>query len=315
MLTSFFGKSNPINFLILSLFILFGFIGHFIITQPIGYNWGVILNYSACLIICVFSMLLVDFIIRKNALTRLNTFGILFFTCFLFMFPAMLLDKSILISNLILLLAFRRILSLKTERNLEKKILDASIWISIAALFYTYSILYFVILFASIFRKTHTTYKHLLIPFVGFLSVFICLTAYNSLVNGSFDWFYQIELGISKDFSAYNSFEIIIPLSLFLSLLIWAGIHRIYKLPTIPKKWRPNYLLMLLIAAASIIVVLSSPQKTGAELVFLIAPTAIIVANYIEESDSRHKKGNDNKWFKEGLLWLVIVLPIVLMIS
>jgi hypothetical protein len=72
---------------------------------------------------------------------------------------------------------------------------------------------------------------------------------------------------------------------------------------------------MLLIGVASIIVVLSSPQKTGAELVFLIAPTSIIVANYIEESDSKPQKGNDSKWFKEGILWLVIVLPIVIMIS
>lgn len=315
MLTNFFGKSNPINFLILSLFMFFGFIGHFIIKQPMVYSWGVIINNLLCLVLCVFSMLLVDFIIRKNALTRLNTYGILFFTCFLFMFPVILLEKNILISNLILLLAFRRILSLKTERNLEKKILDASIWISISTLFYSYSIFYFIVLFASILRKKHTSYKHLFIPFVGLLSVFICLTAYYYLVNGSFDWFYKIELGISEDFSAYNSFDIIIPLSLFLSLLIWAGIHRVYKLPTIPKKWRPNYLLMLLIATASIFVVLASPQKTGAELVFLITPTSIIVANYIEEKVTKYQKGTDSKWFKEGLLWLVIILPLVLMIS
>lgn len=313
MLTNFFGKSSPINFLVLGIFILIGFIGHGIRMPFQSITWGFVANYSICFIICVFSMLLLDFIIRKNALTRTNTFGILFFSSFLLMFPKVFIEWDILISHLMILLAFRRILSLKTERNLEKKILDASIWISVASFIYAYSILYFVILFASITRKTHTTYKHILIPFVGLFSVLVCFTAYHYLMNGSFAWFYDMDWSISKDFSSYNSLEIVIPLSLFLSLLVWALGHRLYKLPTVPKKWRPNYLLIVLIISVSIFVAIGSPEKNSAELIFLIAPSAIIVANYIEEKGATFQKKIENKLFKEILLWIVIVLPIALM--
>ena len=315
MLTNFFGKSNPINFLVLSLFILIGFAGYGLSSPPKNVTFGFIVNYSISFLICVFSMLLVDFIIRKNALTRTNTFGIFFFSCFLLMFPKILLDVEILISNLIILLALRRILSLKSERNLEKKILDASLWISLASLIYIYSILYFVILFVSIIRKKHTTYKHILIPVIGFFGVFICYTSYHLIANGSFDWYYRIDWSIGKDFSAYNSLEIVIPISLFLSLLVWAGLHRLYKLPTVPKKWRPNYLLIVLIVMVSLFVALASPEKNSAELLFIIAPAAIMVANYMEEKGPVFQKRMENIWFKEMLVWLVIVLPIILMIS
>ncbi|PKA82903.1 hypothetical protein ATE92_1043 [Ulvibacter sp. MAR_2010_11] len=304
MLTSFFGKSNPVNYLILGIFIGLGYIIAIFTGPPIEFSLQNIVAYIFGLGLCVFTMLLVDFIIRKNDLTKPNTFGILFFSCFLIMLPIIFFDRNILLSNAFLLLALRRILSLKSEKNPEKKVLDASLWISIAAFFYVYSLLFFAVLFLAILRKKHTTYKHLLIPFVGFFGVFAIATAYNYVVFGSFNWFFEFDALINFDFSAYNSVALLIPLTILVTLIIWTSIHRLYKLASVAKKDRPNYLLMLIITAAAVLMVLASPQRTGAELLFLVSPLAIIAANYVESISEF--------WFKEVLLWLVVLLPGIL---
>ena len=59
---------------------------------------------------------------------------------------------------------------------------------------------------------------------------------------------------------------------------------------------------MLVVAFVSIAVALASPEKSGAEMLFVFAPTAIISANYLEQLNEF--------WFKEVLLWLVLLLPL-----
>jgi hypothetical protein len=304
MLTSFFGKSNPVNYLLLGIFIFLGYtIGSY---QDFLKEFSIITlaEHILGIGICIISMLLVDFIIRKNALTKANTFGILLFSCFLLMFPIIFSELDILLSNIFLLFALRRILSLKSEKNLEKKVLDASIWIAVAMFFYFYACLFFGILFIAILRKKHTTYKHLLIPFVGLAGVFTLATSYHFMVYDSFDWFLHMEKTPGLDYSTYNSAGILIPLTVVATLLVWTGVHRIFTLSSVSKKDKPNYLLLMVIASVSIVLVLTSPDKKGGEIIFLLAPTAIIVAGYIESSKEF--------WFKEMVLWLTLLLPILL---
>ena len=196
MLTSFFGKSNPVNFLLLGFFISLGFIIHVIKSEVWIFSPAFIAENLLCLLISIFSMLLVDFIIRKNALTRSNTFGIFFFSSFLLMFPAIFFELNILVANTFVLLAFRRILSLRTEKNPEKKIFDASLWITMAVLFNFYCLLYFVILLLAVVRRKHTTYKHMLIPVVGFFGVCIMIVAFRYLIYDAFNWPFDLKTAI-----------------------------------------------------------------------------------------------------------------------
>jgi len=313
MLTSFFGKSNPVNYLILGAFIIAGFLlgaisGSSIIITPI-----LLLEHGFFIVLSVLSMLLLDFVIRKNNLTKNNTFAILFFTCFLVMLPIIFLQHKILFANAFLLLAFRRIMSLRSDKNSSKKILDASIWITVASLFYFWSLLFLIPLFIAVIQKPNTNYKQILIPFVGFFGVLIIYTAYQLLVNDSFFWFANWQGNISFDFSKYNSASVLAPITVILALYIWAGVYRILKLSTIPLKERPNYLLLLYLSITALFVALAGPEKTGAEILFILAPIAIIVTNYIEnfETERYVEKDVAEFWFKEMMLWLVVVLPFV----
>lgn len=313
MLTSFFGKSNPINFLILGAFIIVGYLfgaisGSSIIITPFS-----LLNHGFFIVLSVLSMLLLDFIIRKNHLTKNNTFAILFFTCFLVMLPVIFLQHKILLANAFLLLAFRRIMSLRSDKNSSKKILDASIWITVASLFYFWSLLFFIPLFIAVLQKPNTNYKQILIPFTGFVAVLMINTAYQLVVNDSLLWFVKWQDAISFDFSRYNSAAVLVPITVILAFYIWAGIYRVLKLSMVPLKERPNYLLLLYLSITALFVALAGPEKTGAEILFILAPIAIIVTNYIEnfETERYVEKDIAEFWFKEIMLWLVVVLPFV----
>ena len=87
------------------------------------------------------------FIVTKNNLTYNNGYAALYFCLFIGLIPSCLEENSILVSNLFILLSFRRIMSLKTNSNIKKKLLDASMWICLAAIFEPWAILFFLVLF------------------------------------------------------------------------------------------------------------------------------------------------------------------------
>jgi len=47
-----------------------------------------------------------------------------------------------------------------------------------------------------------------------------------------------------------------------------------------------------------------SSEKTGGELIFILAPMAIVISVYIEK--------RSEIWFREILLWVFVLLPILL---
>ncbi|MFT5648253.1 MAG: hypothetical protein ACI976_002952 [Aureispira sp.] len=306
MLTSFFGKSNPINYLILAVLVFVGYFASIFKLEKTDLEWSSWLENIGFAITTVFLMLLLDFIIRKNHLTKNNTFGILLFSCFLLAFPAILLSQDLLAATLFLFLALRRILSFRSEKNIEKKILDASIWITFASFFYFWSLLFFLVLYFAMFRRRDINYKQLLIPTVGFAVMFILAICYYLLVSDSFAWLTEWRLATSFDFSAYNQINVLLPITVIIALLIWSGIARFANLASLQKKDRPNAIVILVSAVVSFIVALASPEKTGAEALFIFGPLVIIITNYIEIKKEF--------WFKEVLLWLVVLLPIIVFI-
>lgn len=303
MLTSFFGKSNPINYLILAILILGGCSVFIFKLEKNEFTWSSSLENIGFAILTVFLMLLLDFIIRKNNLTKNNNFGILLFSCFLLALPMIFLSQHILVATLFLFLALRRILSFRSEKHIEKKILDASIWITLASFFYFWSLLFFLLLYFAVLRRRDTTVKEMLIPIVGFTAMFLMSMCYYLLVSNSFAWLTEWRLPASFDFSAYNQLPVLLPITLIFALLIWSSIARLANLRHLQKKDRPNAIVILLSVLLTLVIGSASNEKTGAEMLFVFGPLVIIISNYIEI-----KKGF---WFKELILLLAVLLPIV----
>ncbi|MGJ8665387.1 MAG: DUF6427 family protein [Patiriisocius sp.] len=306
MLASFFGKSSPINYVILSVIICLGYLAFVFNNDYWTFTLENVGGSMLLLTLFIFMLLLVDFIIRKNDVTGNNTFAIFIFTCFLLMVPSIFGEAKTVLASTFLLLATRRILSLKTGKNIEKKLFDAGMYITIASLFYFWSILFFVALFIAIVRLANTSFRLLFLPLISLLSVFSIVTVFYLLKDDSFSWISNWPEASSFNFKAYNKMAMLIPLTMLLSLLLWMGTSRFFQISSLKKKEKPAGFMMLIIAIVTIFVSVLSPQKNGAELLFLFFPVATFTTNYIES-----KKTKERFIFNEILLWVLLLLAIV----
>ena len=307
MLTSFFGKSNPINFLLVGVFVLI--IGglHYSLNPESTFNASEIIVLLGVIALLVFSMLLLDFIIRKNSLTLLNSFGIFLFTCSAAMLAPMFSQPAIVLANLCLLLAFRRMFSLQSQKNTEVKILDASIWIGVASIFYFWSILLILLLYFALFFIPNRSIRYYLIPPIGGIGLLLIAGAYQVLAKQSFDQLLRWPDGISFNFSSYANWEFMVFITFLLVLSVWTLFPKIADLTKGPRKERPNKLIQICALGVCLVIATVSPEKTGAELLFIVAPASIIISSYIEK--------RSDLWFKEILLWAFLLLPIAFLIG
>jgi len=257
------------------------------------------------ILLSTFLILLLDFIIRKNKLTAINTYAIFIFGCFLLMIPHHISDGNIVLANLFLLLAFRRILSIQSDKNINKKIFDSAIWITAASLFYFWSILFFIALFTSIaLKKTNKNYRYFLIPFAGVLTVLILVSTFNAFYDQDVFWFVHLKPSYSFYLNEYDSNGSIF-MALFMAITtIWAIIRSISKYPKLSKKLKPNHILLVLILFIGLTISLSATEKKGLEFFFLFFPLSILLTNSFESIKM--------KWMKELILWSILIAPIVL---
>ncbi len=304
MLNAFFSKSKPINYLIVTIFMSVFFVSHHVFTAKTVFTWMEFAFQLAMLLLFIVSMLLLDFVARKNDLTKNNTYKIFVFALFVTMLPVTFLTTEVLISNFFILLALRRILSLKSKKDLQKKIFDAALWISVASCFYFWAILFMPLLFISILFFTGNNFKNFLIPFVGALTVIVLTNSYTLLIQNAFytplDWVGSFGF----DFTNYNHPTLLVPISLISTIILWVIAHHFIQANKRSKKYKSTANLLLIILILAIAIVIVTPLKNGSELLFIAMPFSVLTTNYIE--------GQKEKAFKEVLLWLLFLTPFTL---
>lgn len=309
MLTSFLKNSRPGNLLLLTILLILSF---FVVIFRFATEM-VIISYlikeSASGILIVFALFLFNFIIQKNKITGPSGFGIFLFTIFWLLFPTIFLSHKILIANVFLLLALRRILSLGKDSNPGKKIVDTGIWITAASLFYFWSWFFLIPMWIAIFRKPNRHYKELLMPFVGIAAVLVITTSFLILRDGSLTWFKTWVSTPTFDFQVYNQKDLLIPTTIFFGFLIWTAATKFLRFPTYSLKERPAQSFLLYLVTICTLIAFMAPTKTGAEMFFILPPAAIITAHFFEEGTAKPwmKRNKAEFWFKELLLWLLII--------
>lgn len=306
MITSFFNKSRPLYFVL----VFFTAILAFVIARISRINEGLTLDFilkQIVLLLIVFgSILLLNFIVNKNSLTNKNNYEILLFSLFLLFITQATSASNVLLSNLFVLLGLRRIISLRSPKNTKKKLFDAAFWIAIATLFYFWSILFFVLIILSLVLYTDNNVRHWIIPFLGLISVFLISNAVSIVLYDSFlGVFYQYP-EINYDFSNYNSIQYLIAITVLLSFGIWSSMFYLKNIKKKKKAFRASFKTIIIAAVIGFVIVILAPEKNGSEFLFLFAPLAIIIANYIDVIQE--------KWFKEIFLGVLILVPFVLLL-
>ena len=306
MITSFFKTTKPFHFVLVTLFSFFIFCYYRKDLILENLSLVSILQHLAIYTALIFTIAIQTFLVTKNNLTQKSSFNIVFLVLFLAIIPSTLIDNNFLLANLFVVLALRRLVSLKSNIEVKKKLFDAAIWIGIASLFYFWAILFFVLIFFAMLIYAIGHFKNWLIPFLALIVLLICATAFSILTSYSFFDISSYINTVSFDLTNYNEYDLVIGISIIITITIWALFFYIKKIKELVRVKRTSYVLILYALLIALAIVIISPEKSGAEFIFVFTPLAVISTNYLETIE--------DKWFAELFMWLLVVTVIVILV-
>lgn len=306
MITRFFSTSKPIHLVLISIFVLV----LFLVVRLGYYSQGIttiqvlkeIVLYGTTLL----SIFVLSFFVNKNNLTKKNSFKILFFSLFLASIPETIQHGNIIISNVLILFALRRIISLRSNLRIKKKLFDAAFWITLAALFYFWSILFLVLVFAGLILYSIGQVNNWIIPFTGISTIILILITYNIIVGNSLGAIAIYFDDFNLDFSNYDKPKLLVPISFILCLGLCALYFFTRILHEKSSLYKPSFIIIIIALLIGAVIIVLAPNKNGSEFIFLFAPLAIIMTNFIELMK--------NSWVAEVFIGLIVILPIVRLI-
>lgn len=311
MITSFFKTSKPIHYIIFLIVLICLFVYQRIIIVNYQGNLSNTLNEIGDLLILLASFFTLIFIVTKNNLTYNNGYAALYFCLFIGLIPSCLEENSILLSNLFILLSFRRIMSLKTNSNIKKKLLDASMWICLAAIFEPWAILFFLVLFFGMVFYSVTQIKNTMIPFCGILAVAILLTSYRLLTENAFPSVTEFLPTLRFDNTSFNNTITKTESLQFLAVVLFGILSFFGKVVLKNRLKIPSVFVILLpILIGITMVFINSNHGASRYYLFAFAPTSIILANFSETTMYR--------WLSDlviGLLLFAVLIQWSLNIS
>ena len=303
MISSFFSKAKPIHLVVVSALLLLVIVVTKMSTLTEVFSVELFFKETFLFGVCLASLFVLDFFVSKNNLTKKNSYKILMFGLFVAVLPETLLNSKLLIANLFILLALRRIISLRTSKEIKKKLFDAALWISLATLLFFWASLFYILIFMALLLHSIADVKNWIIPILGIVCVAIITASYMILIGADFQSNLQGFFDVSFDFTPLNSKRIIIATTILLSYGAWASFYFMRNIKHQLKSYKPSFILVIVSSVISLLIILVSPFKDGSEFIFLFAPLSIIMSNYLEIIPE--------KWFKESLIIVLIVVSVV----
>ena len=302
MIASVFSKTRPFNYLVIGILSLVFFVLKTISTASADATWVYYAEELGLFLLVLGSVFLTNFIALKNGLTKGNNYALLLFFVFLLFFSSVFQNKNIIISNFLLLLALRRLISLKSLLSTKEKIFDASFWILLAALFHFWSIFYIVLVFIAIILHVSKDYRNWIIPFIALLAVTILFFLVYSLLDNSLMSTLLSKTYISFDFYYFDNVYQRIALAVFTSISLFAFVLHVFDIPNKALNMQSSHKTILFSFILGVGIYVLSANKNNGSLAFCFAPLAIIGANFIEKIE--------NNWVKEIVVYSLLAFGV-----
>jgi hypothetical protein len=298
MIASVFGKTRPFNYLTIGILLFVFFITKNVIASETNVSLGYYLQEFLLFVVVFASSFLINFIALKNELTKTNNYALLLYFVFLLFFSSYFQNKNIIIANFFLLLALRRLISLKSMVSTKEKIFDASFWILIAALFHFWSLFYIVLVFIAIMLHVSRDYRNWVVPFIALVAVTLLFFLVNSFFDNSLLSSLLSKTYISFDFYYFENIYQRLAFALFTSLSLFAFVLQIFDIPNKALNMQSSHKTILFSFLLGIGIYIISANKNNGSLAFCFGPLAIIGANFIEKMES--------KWLKEIMVYALV---------
>lgn len=304
MLTRFFGTTKPFAIIVVLLYMTVGFFysNKTIFTAP--FEALAVLKLIGMWVLFVLAMFILNFISQKNNLTKSSAYRILLFAAFGLALPVALRDASVLLAGVFVLISLRRIISLHSGLHMERKIFDATFWVCLASMSYFFCWYFVIAIYLALLLYRNLVARYLFIPIVAVLSFFLIGYAIILGLDNEREILSAYASQMSLDFSSYNSAQVLITIAFLLGTLLWTIWHYVGEQRRATTSVRSRYSVILSILLVGALLIIVTPNKTGAEWYFVLPVISIIVSNYLDT--------NENLIFKESLLWLIIILPVII---
>ena len=307
MITSIFGKTKPINYIIVLTFLfLFYWLVHFSLYDRV-YRPEELLGQAFILGLLLFSIFIVNFVVKRNKITLANSYAILFYALLLVVFPETLTDNMAILSNFFVLLATRRLISMRSLKKLKFKIFDASIWIMFASLFYDWAILFLLVVFIAIYIYDPKNFRNWLAPIAAIFTVLMISSAYLVLTNNLDFLFTHYQFSIRFNVGHYLNWTSSSKLIIYMLALFILTVMAFIKLGNsgVGKIVTTRLIVFSLIIGLVLNVLISSEDLHPILLTFF--PASVLMTNYVESI----KRDN----IKEIVLIFSILIPFAVFLS
>jgi len=299
MITSLFRKSTPLNYSLVVILLLFCFFMY----QFHDTNIANTLSLKAAILAVLLGLLfVVNFIVKKNGLTKNSSYTILFYLMCLLFFPPVFSDFKLLLANLFLMMAMRRLISLQSLKLPKEKIFDASLWIFVASLFHFWCILFILLVFISIIFHVSRDYRNWLLPFVAFFAIAIIFVLAAMIFNPTWieHFMEQSKMNFQLDYFTNNYQNI--ALSMYVVTALYFVFSMIFSVTNKPLILQASFKKMIFAFFIGIVVFLISPEKNNTILMFTFMPLSVMATSNIEYSQS--------KMYQEIVSALFIILAV-----
>lgn len=282
MITSVFKKSTPLNYsLVVILILVFFFM--FQIRETTWINSYFTIFQKVSLLCFIFaSFFMVNFIVKKNGLSKDNGYAIFFYLLFLLFFPTVFNNSNVVYANFFILLALRRLISLQSLKASKEKIFDASFWIFVASLFQFWSVLFLILVFISIIFHVSRDYRNWVLPFIALLAVSIIFFMISLMFNIDAAKFFQERAVIDFRIDYFKDNYENGALSIYAAVVVFFVFSMLTTLSNRPQIVHTSYKKVVACFFIAVLVYIISPDKSNDLLLFSIAPLAMMAASHVE---------------------------------
>jgi hypothetical protein len=283
MLANFFGKSKPINFIVLLLlFVCAFFLNSFHAFSTTEFTLLFIVEKIVFFIIFTFLFFGVNFIISKNKLTLDNSYALLFYLLVISFFSTYLYDYKVVLEYIIHLLFLRKVYSLQTLNEVFKKLFDAGFWLGVLCLMNPFSIVFSVLLFTGLIVHKRIRFQTMIIPTVGFMIPAFLFFTYSFWIDSLSLFTDKLLLYSTYDFNLYKQTKFLAPLGVLSIFLLFAIFMKTGSVFSINNRFKKSWILLLTHLFISISYLFITFDRDGSELLIAAFPVAVILANGFE---------------------------------
>jgi hypothetical protein len=307
MISSVFGKTKPVNYIILLafLFVLYWYVQLFLFRLDYDSTSFIIQGLISGLLL--FTVFLVNFIVRRNQINESNSYAILFYVLLFVVFPEVVTDNNAILCSFFVLLAARRLISIRTLKNVPQKVYDASIWIMISSFFYDWAILFMILVYLSIYLYAPKSIKNWLIPLVAFLTIGLIVGSWLVLTNRVDFLQEHYVFSVSSEINLSSYWLSQLKLNFYIAFVILATLFAFINLTRFGHGRIISIRLITAFLVIAIFITLIKTSEGFFPVVLTFFPTAVILARYVEVL--KRKK------LKEILLFASVILPFLVFVS